>query len=222
MNETEQTTTNTNTGDFTLDDIYFKDAFTQTEDKLNLEVDNANISCLTSKNNKFSLDEDGNLIVNSISVGQNSSAGIIDFNQIYPIGSIYLSANSVNPSVLFGGIWEQIKDTFLLACGDKHVVGTTGGSEKHSHAYGIRVGAYYSNTKFAEDSDAGLLNYDVNNNTSLVTPSTVLTGVPTTLNSGVGAGQWYATSNYDQAVARASYENTYPTYLAVYVWKRVS
>ena len=52
MNETEQTTTNT--GDFTLEDIYFKDAFTQTEDKLNLEVDNANISCLTSKNNKFS------------------------------------------------------------------------------------------------------------------------------------------------------------------------
>ncbi|MCI9110213.1 MAG: hypothetical protein HFH47_00185 [Bacilli bacterium] len=52
--------------DFSLDDIYFKDAFTKTEDKLNLEIDNANISCLTSKNNKFSLDEEGNLIVNSI------------------------------------------------------------------------------------------------------------------------------------------------------------
>ena len=29
-------TTETNTNEFTLDDIYFKDAFTQTEDKLNL------------------------------------------------------------------------------------------------------------------------------------------------------------------------------------------
>lgn len=53
-------------GEFTLDDIYFKDAFTKTEDKLNLEVNNANIDCLTSKNNKFSLDSEGNLIVNSI------------------------------------------------------------------------------------------------------------------------------------------------------------
>ena len=38
-----------NTDILTLDDIYFKDAFTKTEDKLNLEVDNANISCLSSK-----------------------------------------------------------------------------------------------------------------------------------------------------------------------------
>lgn len=53
-------------GEFTLDDIYFKDAFTKTEDKLNLEVNNANIDCLTSRNNKFSLDSEGNLIVNSI------------------------------------------------------------------------------------------------------------------------------------------------------------
>lgn len=43
-------------GDFSLDDIYFKDAFTKTQDKLNIEVDNAEISTLTSKNNKFSLD----------------------------------------------------------------------------------------------------------------------------------------------------------------------
>ena len=52
--------------DFSLDDIYFKDAFTKTEDKLNLEVNNAAIDCLTSRNNKFSLDSEGNLIVNSI------------------------------------------------------------------------------------------------------------------------------------------------------------
>ena len=40
-----------------------------------------------------------------------------NFNKIYPVGSIYMSINSTDPSELFGGEWEQIKDRFLLACG---------------------------------------------------------------------------------------------------------
>ena len=53
-------------GELSMDDIYFKDAFTKTENKLNLEVNNINADCITSRNNKFSLDEEGNLTVNSI------------------------------------------------------------------------------------------------------------------------------------------------------------
>lgn len=58
-------------GDFSLDDIYFKDAFTKTGDKLNLEVNNAKVDCITSNKNNFSLDENGNLIVKNIT-GVNS------------------------------------------------------------------------------------------------------------------------------------------------------
>ena len=36
---------------------------------------------------------------------------------IYPIGSIYMSVQNVNPSILFGGTWEKIEDRFLLAAG---------------------------------------------------------------------------------------------------------
>lgn len=50
---------------------------------------------------------------------------------IYPIGSIYITVNNVNPEVVIGGKWEQIKDTFLLASGDKHSAGSTGGEEEH-------------------------------------------------------------------------------------------
>jgi len=39
----------------------------------NLEINNLNINCLTSKNNNFSLDSDGNLIVNSITTKESSS-----------------------------------------------------------------------------------------------------------------------------------------------------
>lgn len=50
----------------------------------------------------------------------------------YPIGSIYISINSTNPSTLFGGTWEQIKDRFLLACGSTYKNGTTGGEATHT------------------------------------------------------------------------------------------
>ena len=47
---------------------------------------------------------------------------------IYPIGSIYLSVNSVDPSTIFGGTWEKIKDRFLLSSGDTYSIGSTGGN----------------------------------------------------------------------------------------------
>ena len=50
------------------------------------------------------------------------------FDLIYPVGSIYLSVNSVDPSTIFGGTWEQIKDTFLLSSGDTYSIGSTGGN----------------------------------------------------------------------------------------------
>ena len=51
---------------------------------------------------------------------------------IYPIGSIYMSVNNVDPSTIFGGTWQQIKDRFLLACGDTYNNGETGGDANHT------------------------------------------------------------------------------------------
>ena len=34
------------------------------------------------------------------------------FDMVYPVGSVYVSVNATNPSALFGGTWEQIKDRF--------------------------------------------------------------------------------------------------------------
>ena len=55
----------------------------------------------------------------------------LDFSLIYPIGSIYMSINNVDPGLLFGGTWEQIQDMFLLAAGDSYKAGVTGGEATH-------------------------------------------------------------------------------------------
>lgn len=119
---------------FSLDDIYFKDAFTSSENKLNLEVNNANIDCLLSRNNKFSLDSDGNLIVNSITTnsGNNQLTKQDICNFIYPIGSIYMSQNSTSPATLFGGTWSRINGYYLYA----GTGGTTSGSNTSGAASG--------------------------------------------------------------------------------------
>ena len=61
---------------------------------------------------------------------------------VYPVGSIYISANSTSPASLFGGTWEQLKNKFLLASGSNYEVGATGGSAdavvvSHSHTYKV-------------------------------------------------------------------------------------
>ena len=51
---------------------------------------------------------------------------------IYPVGSIYMSVNPTSPATLFGGTWEQIQDTFLLAAGQSYAAGSTGGEATHA------------------------------------------------------------------------------------------
>ena len=65
-----------------------------------------------------------------VTVPQISASEIV--NIVYPIGSLYWSKNSTNPTTLFGGTWVQIKDKFILAAGDTYKVGTTGGEAAHT------------------------------------------------------------------------------------------
>ena len=47
---------------------------------------------------------------------------------IHPVGSVYWSRSSKDPSTIFGGTWVQIKDKFILAAGNNYSVGNVGGS----------------------------------------------------------------------------------------------
>ena len=78
------------------------------------------------------METEGILMHKGIAFGAGSSGGSIPSNLvdlIYPVGSIYMSVNNTDPSVLFGGTWESIEDRFLLASGENYTAGDTGGSD---------------------------------------------------------------------------------------------
>ncbi len=209
-----------NDGEFSLDDIYFKDAFTKTEDKLNLEVNNANVDCIKSKNNKFSLDSEGNLIVNSITTALASDPSINKeniCNLIYPVGSIYMSVNSTSPETLFGGTWKQIKARFLLG---------QGANETNTTNY---WGTYNAGTC---DFPNGEMSGEPYHTLSLneIPSHAHNVGCPNFWDWGTGGDRYKVdgTGGYTLGVPNGFYQgggqahNNLPPYLVVYMWKRVS
>lgn len=116
----------------------------------------------------------------------------------HPVGSLYISNSSTDPSTLFGGTWQRIKDMFILAAGDTYAAGSTGGEATHtltvdempSHDHDVRFGWG------AGSSDPGLGRFDQNS--------------PQSLWAGT-----YATGG-DQP------HNNMPPYITRYVWERTA
>ena len=93
---------------------------------------------------------------------------------LYPVGSIYLSVNSTNPATLFGGTWEQIKDRFLLSCGDTYANGAAGGEANHTltvaempaHNHSASTNSTGSHNHSASSTSAGSHYHTGNTNTT--------------------------------------------------------
>lgn len=136
--------------------------------------------------------------------GGNSSGGSGGSSAtFYPIGSIYLSMSDINPALVLGfGIWEQIKDTFLIAAGNKYVGGSVGGEETHT----LTVEEMPSHAHTYEDSQ---LNRDDDNPTGEVAYglSNKTVEMNRYITSYVGSGEPH---------------NNIPPYLAVYMWYRTA
>ena len=76
-------------------------------------------------------------------------------NAFYPIGTIYQSTRSTDPSTFLGGTWTQMQDgRVLVAASTAHPAGSTGGEETHvltveempSHAHPESVPNVIQNT----------------------------------------------------------------------------
>ena len=229
---------------------YIDDVFTKVDDKINIDANNLNINCITSKNNKFSLDSDGNLIVNSITSIQNPNYNIEQIaDLIYPVGSIYMSTTNINPSTLFGGTWEQIKDRFLLAAGDTYQNGTTGGEANHTLTINeLPSHNHTANTTVNSKELKGSMNvrqvgssasnhYEIVMGTAGIVSKTgnvAWSGSHALVKDGSSINPCYfdtinynATHNHTtstsiNATGGSKAHNNMPPYIAVYMYKRVS
>ena len=151
----------------------------------------------------------GDLYVSGTIHGGGGGGGI-SFDDVYPVGSIYMSVNSTNPGTLFGGTWEQIEDTFLLAAGTNYTAGATGGEATHT----LTVTEMPVHSGHITGSPSG-------GNLKAYLNKSVLT---TYGSSGRGWWEMSGSEAYPVSENRGSggAHNNMPPYLAVYVWKRTA
>lgn len=133
------------------------------------------------------------------------ASGLLDL--IYPVGSIYTSANNVSPQTFLGGTWQQIQGRFLLAAdGATYPAGSTGGEAAHAltaeengpHAHAIYVRLGSPGNTSTEAITASAYNY--------ASPAEDASMAAAIMSSS-GSGQAH---------------NNMPPYLAVYMWQRTA
>ncbi len=126
----------------------------------------------------------------------------------YPIGSVYISFSSTNPSTYFGGTWERIKGRFLLSADDSsYKVNNTGGEVTHT----LTIDEMPShNHDFSRGASNKYEHIYISTNGAWNTPSS---------GSGYGFGAGYMTiSNRGGSQAH----NNMPPYIVVYMWRRTA
>lgn len=130
-------------------------------------------------------------------------------DEVYPIGSIYITANNhQNPAKIFGGTWERIEDKFLLGAGGSYAGGATGGKTavtlttdqipSHNHQYRVCTSTYWTGEPLLLTQSAGSGNAD----------GATISSQKRTWSGTLAEG------------GSQSHENM-PPYLAVYIYQRV-
>lgn len=122
---------------------------------------------------------------------------------VYPVGAIYMSVNSTSPQTLFGGTWQQISDTFLLAAGSTYSAGSTGGEATHTLTV-AEMPSHSHNLYMRRAGNPGY--YEPYPSWATNQPNATLGWVGGNISNTGGDGA----------------HNNMPPYLAVYVWKRTA
>ena len=160
--------------------------------------------------------------------GANASLddGVVTFNQIYPVGSIYISTSATNPATHFGGTWAAYGTGRMLvgidtADTDFDAVNLTGGEKAHQ----------------LTESEMPSHNHDQNAHSHITngigTPNEDFSGL-----SGGGKGGWsvangsanndiYHPVEHESTATNLptggdAAHNNMPPYIVTYMWNRTS
>lgn len=211
-------------GDWTDLPTNYEDARYSGDRKFEMKKNTDNTVSLTDvtvyENEDISRTFFGAAEANQINGGMNKLVGAVNdvINIMYPVGSIYMSVNDVNPSALFGGTWEKIQDSFLVATGSYFNLGQSGGSKDavvvshthtqaaHKHDYGYKLwGTKSGSTEPGAQINGSGKYYAATSNNDYKWLADMSSEQPTINNSGVDGT-----------------DKNLPPYLAVNMWKRTA
>lgn len=131
---------------------------------------------------------------------------------LYPINSIYITMDGINPKTRFGfGTWSLIQDRFLVGAGSTVPdVNLTGGSWNHSHALNNCYVPMYIGSQNMYYRSKENANFN------------------TTIKKDIGAvGSYVAETSTGMSRGIAidgstDTNNSLPPYISVYIWKRTA
>lgn len=179
---------------------------------------------------------DGTTSTFTVTNGAKGDTGSIEnlLNKTYPVGSIYMSVNSTDPSTLFGGTWERLKGRFLIGAGavaDTNSNTRFGslGAEKPDIASGETGGEYYHQLNATEMPEH---NHDTNDWTIVANKNAALVSTnfgakslaktePTNIVPNIKATK-NEDGNRTGLEGGGGKHNNMPPYLAVFMWKRTA
>lgn len=138
------------------------------------------------------------------------------FDLIYPVGSIYISVNSTNPGVLFGGTWEQIQGRFLLGMSSSYPAGSQGGEATHT----LTASEMPSHKGHLSAGIAGGVPYGKGNYKGTLSSDKMTAYGDSGRGWNVHAGNEMHPAS--EAVGGGQSHNNMPPYLSVYIWKRTA
>lgn len=176
----------TNKGQISPDNVYVGDT----------EPTDSNIKCWVSPSGKIDL----------------SSL----WDQIYPVGSIYITVNATNPSTLFGGVWEKIEGRFLIGTGSNKANTTSywGELSANNHAMPVKeMGGEAKHTISVQEMPSHQHEISLPDGGDLYTSSVEWKVTQT--------GRAYA-GDMISATGNNQPHNNIPPYYAVNMWQRIS
>lgn len=130
--------------------------------------------------------------------GGRTLADLLDL--VYPIGSIYMNTNNVNPQSIFGGVWQKIEGRFLLGSSGNYTLGLLGGEAAHTLTI----------SEMPKHKPSILLNTQDSYTTGSAANWQVVTN-----------GRYYAGDMFLEIGGNQSHNNM-PPYLVVNIWKRTA
>ena len=174
-----------------------------TYDDLPTEAENGDVWLVQENSSNYCYTDSGWVFAGNTS---------IDFSELlstcllaaHPVGSIYISSDSADPSTLFGGTWKRLYNQFLFAASTDHPLNEEGGEERHTLTVS-EIPSHVHSTKYTGTTVIGCTSYATNSGVQF--PAGTPYGSMAVGTGSTGGGQGH---------------NNMPPYVCKYMWERIA